>query len=113
MQTPLIGQYVLLFPNGNKKLKALLRGTFLHRIFFLASADDFVTLSSGFFDDHAVYLRFSHVLSFQPKFYIGSNREHTRYRKFLQVQQHNFVLADVALRFWNSRCTRVNPTFGL
>ena len=27
-------------------------------------------------------------------------REHSRYRKFLQVQQNKFVLAEVALRFW-------------
>ena len=41
-----------------------------------------------------------------PKFYVGStssfvlDREHSRYRKFLQVQQNKFVLAEVALRFW-------------
>ena len=44
--------------------------------------------------------------NFQPKFYVGStssfvlDREHSRYRKFLQVQQSKFVLAEVALRFW-------------
>ena len=27
-------------------------------------------------------------------------REHSRYRRFLQVQQNKFVLAEVALRFW-------------
>ena len=49
---------------------------------------------------------FSHIANFQPKFYVGStssfvlDREHSRYRKFLQVQQHKFVLAEVALRFW-------------
>ena len=54
----------------------------------------------------AVYLRFSHIANFQPKFYVGStssfvlDREHSRYRKFLQVQQNKFVLAEVALRFW-------------
>ena len=53
-----------------------------------------------------VYIRFSHIANFQPKFYVGStssfvlDREHSRYRKFLQVQQHKFVLAEVALRFW-------------
>ena len=50
---------------------------------------------------------FSHIQNFQPKFYIGStssfvlDREHSRYRKLLQVQQNKFVLAEVALRFWN------------
>ena len=97
----------LLSPHGNKKLKALLRGTFLHRIFFFASVDDFVHLTSGFFNDKALYLRFSRVPTFQPKFYIGStsssvlDREQTRFRKFLQVQPNKFVLAEVALRFWS------------
>ena len=36
-------------PEWKQKLKALLRGTFLRRIFFFASVNDFVTLSSGFF----------------------------------------------------------------
>ena len=61
----------------------------------------------SFFDEQAVYLRFSHLSNFQPRFYIGSTsstvlgREHTRFRKFTQVQQNKFVLAEVALRFWN------------
>ena len=107
LQTILMGQYVLLSPHGNKKLKALLRATFLHHIFFFASVDDFVHLTSGFFDDQAEYLRFSHIPNFQPKFYIGSTSssvldcEQTRFWKFVQVQQNKFVLAEVALRFWN------------
>ena len=106
-QTLLMGQYVLLSPLGNKKLKALLRGTFLHRFFFFSSIDDLVAFTGRFFDGQAVYLRFSHVSNFQPKFYIGStsssvlDREHSRFRKFLQVQQNKFVLAEVAPRFWN------------
>ena len=102
-----MGQYVLLSPSGNKKLKALLKGTFLQRMFLLSSFDDLVLLVRSFFDDQAVYLRFSHLWNFQPKFYLGStsstvlDREHSRFRKFLQVQQNKFVLAEVALRFWN------------
>ena len=63
LQTATVGQYVLLSPHGNKKLKALLQGTFLHRIFFFASVDDFVNLASGFFDEKAVYFRFSHIFN--------------------------------------------------
>ena len=102
-----MGQYVLLSPAGNKKLEALLQGTFLRRLFQFSSFDDLVILIRSFFDDQAVYLRFSHESIFQPKFCIGStsstvvDREHTRFRKFLQVQQNKFVLAEVALRFWN------------
>ena len=110
LQTALMGQYVLLSPHGNNKLKALLQGTFLHRIFFFASVDDFVNLASGFFDEKAVYLRFSHIPNFQPSLTLALltsssvlDRERTRFRKFLQVpvQQNKFVLAEVALRFWN------------
>ena len=66
-----------------------------------------VSLVRSFHVEQAVYLRFLHLPNFQPKFYIGStsstilDREHTRYRKFVQVQQNKFVLAEVALRFWN------------
>ena len=106
-QTLLMGQYVLLSPSSNKKLKALFKGTFLQKMFLFSSFDDLVLLVGMFFDERAVYLRFSHLSNFQPKFYIGStsstvlDREHTRFRKFLQVQQNKFVLAEVALRFWN------------
>jgi len=106
-QTLLMGQYVLLSPSGNAKLQALLRGAFLHRMFLFSSVGDLVDLTGQFFDDQAVYLRFSHVSNFQPKFYIGPtsshilDREHSRVREFLQVQQNKFVLADKTLRFWN------------
>ena len=105
LQTLLMGQYVLLSPHGNKKLQALLRGTFLHRMFLFSSSDDLVSLVRSFHVEQAIYLRFSHIPNFQPKFYIGSrsstilDREHSRYRKFIQVQQNKFVLAEVALRF--------------
>ena len=102
-----MGQYVLLSPSGNKKLKALLKGAVLQRMFLFSFCDDLVFLVRSFFDEQAVYLRFSHLSNFQPKFYIGStsstvlDREDTRFRKFTQVQQNKFVLAEVALRCWN------------
>ena len=106
IQTALMGQYVLLHPKANSKLQALLRGTPLHRIFFCKSWDELSEALECFKHHEAVYLRFSHIANFQPKFYVGStssfvlDREHSRYRKFLQVQQNKFVLAEVALRFW-------------
>ena len=106
IQTALMGQYVLLHPKANSKLQALLRGTPLHRIFFCKSWDELSEALECFKRPEAVYLRFSHIANFQPKFYVGStssfvlDREHSRYRKFLQVQQNKFVLAEVALRFW-------------
>ena len=102
-----MGQYVFLSPNANKKLRAILQGTFLHRLFRFSSFDQLSLLSQSFHSSQAVYIRFSHITNFQPKFYIGStsstvlDREHTRFRKFLQVQQQKLVLAEVALRFWH------------
>ena len=58
-----------------------------------------------FKQENAVYVRFSYIANFQPKFYLGSTssfvlcREHSRFRK-LQVQQNKLVIAEVALRFW-------------
>ena len=103
----LMGQYVLLHQSSNSKLSALLRGTFCHSLFSFASLDQFVELTQHFYACEAVYVRFSHIAGFQPKFYIGStssfvlDREHSRFRKFLQVRQNKFVLAEVALRFWH------------
>ena len=107
LQTLLMGQFVLLSRNGNKKLQALLQGKLLHRMFRFSSCEHLVSLIQSVHTEQAVYLRFSHVANFQPDFYIGStsstilDREHTRFRKFIQVQQNKFVLAEVALRFWN------------
>ena len=106
LRTALMGQYVLLHPQANSKLQALLKGTPLRRIFFCTSWDDLHVALQCFKHPQAVYVRFSHIANFQPKFYVGStssfvlDREHSRYRKFLQVQQNKFVLAEVALRFW-------------
>ena len=106
IQSALMGQYVLLKPKANSKLQALLRGIPFSRIFFCASWDDLFEALTCFKHREAVYIRFCHISNFQPKFYIGStssfvlDREHSRYRKFLQVQQNKFVLAEVALRFW-------------
>ena len=106
IQTALMGQYVLLHPRANSKLQALLKGIPLRRIFFCTSWDDLHVALQCFKHPQAVYVRFCHIANFQPKFYVGStssfvlDREHSRYRKFLQVQQNKFALAEVALRFW-------------
>ena len=106
IQTVLMGQYVLLHPRANLKLQALLKGTPMQSIFFCTSWDDLTVALQCFKHPQTVYIRFSHIANFQPKFYVGStssfvlDREHSRYRKFLQVQQNKFVLAEVALRFW-------------
>ena len=94
LQTTLMVQYVLLAPNHNSKLHALLGGTFCHRLFTFVTTDQFIEMSHSFFACESVYVRFSHLANFQPKFHIGStlsfilDREHSRYRKFLQVRQN-------------------------
>ena len=81
-------------------------GTPFRQIFFCTSWDDLKASLDCFKHSNAVYVRFSHIANFQPKLYLGStssfvlDREHSRYRKFLEVQQNKFVLAEVALRFW-------------
>ena len=97
---------MLLHPRSNSKLRALLNGTPFRRVFHCTSWDDLASSLNCFKHVNAVYVRFSHISNFQPKFYLGStssfvlDHEHSRYRKFLQVQQNKFVLAEVALRFW-------------
>ena len=72
IQSALMGQYVLLHPKANSKLQALLRGVPFSRIFFCASRNDFLEALTCFKHREAVYIRFSHISNFQPKFYIGS-----------------------------------------
>ena len=97
---------MLLHPSANSKLQALLKGTPMRSIFFCTSWEDLSIALQCFKHPQTVYVRFCHIANFQPKFYVGStssfalDREHSRYRKFLQVQQNKFVLAEVALRFW-------------
>ena len=105
IQSVLMRQYVLLHPKSNSKLQALINGTPFRRLFHCTARDDLASSLGCFKQMNAVYVRFSHIANFQPKFYSGSTssfvlcREHSRYRKFLQVQQNKFVLAEVALRF--------------
>ena len=95
IQTALMGQYVLLHPKANSKLQALLKGTPMRRIFFCTSWDDLKVALQCFKHSNAVYVRFSHIANFQPKFYVGStssfvlDREHSRYRKFYKCNRTN------------------------
>ena len=58
------------------------------------------------FQSQSVYLRFTHIMNMQPKFYIGSamhhtlDREYSRSRKFFQLNSERLVQADLALRYW-------------
>ena len=62
--------------------------------------------SIPFFQSQSVYLRFTHVVNMQPKFYIGSamhhtlDREYSPSRKYLQLTNERLVQAELALRYW-------------
>ena len=72
LQTVLMGQYVLLHPRANPKLRALLKGTPMQSIFFCLSWDDLTVALQCSKHPQAVYIRFCHIANFQPKFYVGS-----------------------------------------
>ena len=54
----------------------------------------------------AVYLRFTSHPKWQTFFYVGATRtslmarDHSRFRKLLQVQRHHLVNAELAVRWW-------------
>ena len=62
--------------------------------------------SQAFFLPLNVYIRFTHIMNIQPKFYIGSAMHHTLYReysrprKFPQLSNDKLFHAELALRFW-------------
>ena len=64
------------------------------------------SFSRPFFQSHSVYIRFTHIVNMQPKFYIGSAMHHTldrecsRSRKYLQLTNERLVQAGLALRYW-------------
>ena len=106
-QTRLMMLYVLHHPQGNDKLVAILRGTTCTRHLYGTTLLAHQQFSRSFFEPNTVYLRFTCIAKYQPMFYIGSTedhtlgREHTRYRKFKQVNSGQFVLSELAIRFWS------------
>ena len=62
--------------------------------------------SKPFFQSQSVYLRFTHIMNMEPKFYIGSamhhtlDREYSRSRKIFQLSNNRLVQAELALRHW-------------
>ena len=99
--------YVQHYPQANGKLVAILRGATCTRHLYGTTLLAHQQFSRSFFEPNAVYLRFTCIAKHQPLFYIGSTedhtlgREHTRYRKFKQVSSGQFVLSELAIRFWS------------
>ena len=64
---------------------------------------------TGFLRPNSVYLRFTHVVNMQPKFYVGSathhtlDYEHSQARKYFQLEHDKLVQAELSLRFWQDR----------
>ena len=90
----------------NQKLKSILEGctdlTHLWESTLMAHN----LFSKPFFQSQSVYLRFTHIMNMQLKFYIGSamnhtlDREYSRSRKFCQLTNDQLVQAELALRYW-------------
>ena len=90
LQTRMMMLYVQHHPPGNGKLVAILRGATCTRHLwnYIAGTSTvfsklFWTFSFGSTEDHTL------------------GREHTRYRKFKQVSGGQFVLSELAIRFWS------------
>ena len=90
----------------NQKLKASLEGCAnLNRVWG-SSLTAHNLFAQAFFFPQCVYIRFTHVMNMQPKFYIGSamyhtlDREYSRSRKFFQLTNDKLVQAELALRYW-------------
>ena len=92
--------------NPNSKLKSILEGCANLRSVWNSDFESHRRFSETFFQPDAVYIRFTHVPNLQPKFYIGSashgvlHREHSRFRKYLQLKNDRLVQAELALRYW-------------
>ena len=90
----------------NQKLKAILEGCANLNHLWGSSLTAHNLFAEAFFLPQCVYIRFTHIMNMQPKFYIGSamhhtlDREYSRSRKFLQLTNDKLVQAELPLRFW-------------
>ena len=92
--------------NPNQKLKAILEGCANLDHLWGSTLEAHQRFSQAFFLPQSVYIRFTHVHNFQPKFYLGSalhhvlDREYSRTRKYYQLTLDRLVQAELALRYW-------------
>eukprot|EP00435_Cladocopium_sp_Y103_P016270 s5559_g4.t1 len=95
--------------NPNSKLKAILEACASLRYLWSPHVSDHAFFMQDFFQPNSVYIRFTHIQNLQPKFYIGSSangvmsREHSRFRKFLQLGNDRLVQAELSLRYWHEQ----------
>ena len=90
----------------NLKLKSILEGCADLQHLWGSTLHSHNLFSRQFFLPQSVYIRFTHIKSMQPKFYVGSamhhimDREYSRSRKYLQLTNERLVQAELALRYW-------------
>ena len=93
----------------NQKLKSILEGCTNLTLLWgstLSTLPAHSLFSKPFFQSQSVYIRFTHIMNMQPKFYVGSamhhtlDREYNRSRKYLQLNNERLVQAELALRYW-------------
>eukprot|EP00435_Cladocopium_sp_Y103_P038107 s728_g10.t1 len=95
--------------NPHSKLKAILEACASLRYLWSPHMSDHAFFMQDFFQPNSVYIRFTHIQNLQPKFYIGSSvngvmsREHSRFRKFLQLGNDRLVQAELSLRYWHEQ----------
>ena len=106
IQTRMMVHAVIHGLRPNQKLKSILEGctNLTHLCGSTLHAHNL--FSKPFFQSQSVYIRFTHIMNMQPKFYVGSamhhtlDREHSRSRKYLQPNNERLVQAELALRYW-------------
>ena len=90
----------------NQKLKSILEGCTNLTHLWGSTLTAHNLFSQPFFRSQSVYLRFTHIMNMQPKFYIGSamhhtlDREYSRSRKFCQLTNGWLVHSELALPYW-------------
>ena len=90
----------------NPRLKSILEGCTDPTHLWGSTLHAHNLFSRPFLQPQSVYIRFTHIVNMQPKFYIGSamhrtlDREYSRSRKYLQLTNERLVQAELALRYW-------------
>ena len=106
IQTRMMVLAVLHGLRPNQKLKPILEGCTDLTHLWGSTLHTLNIFSRPFFQSQSVYIRFTHIVNMQPKFYIGSamhhtlGREYSRSRKHLQLTNERLVQAELALRYW-------------
>ena len=106
IQTRMMVLAILHGPRPHPKLKSILEGCTDLKHLWGTTLHSHNLFSRPFFQPQSVYIRFTHIVNMQPKFYVGSamhhtlDREYSRSRKYLQLTNERLFQAELALRYW-------------